>query len=91
MSWTSIFDMFREAGDDDDWRLAKRIAPDFDVAGPRTVILWLKRGAIPMQHWRRLILIAAQRFSVLLSADQLLDATLAVRDTRAPKKQQEAA
>lgn len=81
LSWDSIFNLWRDGESRrDDWKLAKRIAPDFpEISGARTVRWWLSRGAIPMERWERLIIVLEKRWGLIVSERQLVRATLAAR------------
>lgn len=79
LDWGQIFALWRVDGEATQWPLCKRIADAFRIKDPRTVRLWLRRNAIPMEHWPTLIALLERHWGLVVSSDQLVQATLAAR------------
>lgn len=60
-----------------------RIAQDLGVDSRETVRDWLKRnGSVPLVHWPRLIDVLEQKFGMVVTYRQLVEATIRVRLSR---------
>jgi len=76
VSWPQIFALW---GDLPEWELCKRIAQDFGISDPRIVRLWVRREAMPMERWERLITLLRRNWGLVVLEGQLVQATLASR------------
>ena len=79
LDWGQIFALWRVDGEPTTWPQCCRIAESLRVKDPRSVRLWLRRNAMPMEHWPTLIAYLERKWGLIVSSDQLVQATLASR------------
>jgi len=79
LDWGQIFALWRVDGEPTTWPQCCRIAESLRVKDPRSVRLWLKRNAMPMEYWPTLIAYLERKWGLIVSSDQLVQATLASR------------
>jgi hypothetical protein len=80
-SFETIFGLYREGEPDAPVFALRKMAADMTV-GKSAVNMWHRRGCIPIEHWPRLIAVLAAKWRMQVTADQLMQATLAVRASR---------
>ncbi len=90
LTWPEIIELFRDPVKPTDRRLAVRIAEDFGLSSFEVARVWYERKFVPVWYWPRLIDLLEQRFGIVVSCRQLVDATI-VRRTLRTSRQKDAA